>query len=225
MHKISITKFTEQTRKKEQTEGGKSGEKNHNEGYSVRKDKNSEQPPKDSTPWQHSPLMDHDQNHIHFPIYNEWTKTIPPTSDVEVVGLKPYNLSDILHILKELEYNLPFIPQPKGYYFIYCLYTCLSIGFAPPMLNAWIFIKDFERMWKIQDREFCEYLAYNIMCSYIIFNDRRGYGVLEHLMGCLGAYALRYYCKLEVAYNKYYLKHTMAINHKPIFIMAKEILY
>jgi hypothetical protein len=77
-------------------------------------------------------------------------------------------------------------------------------------------------MWKIQDREFCEYLAYNIMCGYIIFNDRRGYGVLEHLMGCLGAYALCYYCKLEVAYNKYYLKHTMAINHKPTFVMARR---
>jgi hypothetical protein len=26
---------------------------------------------------------------------------------------------------------------------------------------------------------------------------------------------------LEVAYNKYYLKHTMTISHNPIFIMAK----
>jgi hypothetical protein len=32
MHKISITKFTEQTGKKEQMEGGKNGEKSHNEG-------------------------------------------------------------------------------------------------------------------------------------------------------------------------------------------------
>jgi len=32
MHKILITEFNEQTGRKEQTEGGKNGEKNHNEG-------------------------------------------------------------------------------------------------------------------------------------------------------------------------------------------------
>jgi hypothetical protein len=71
MHKISITKFTEQTGRKEQIEGGKSGDKSHNEGYSVKKDKNSEQPSKDSTPRQHSPLTNHYQSHIRFLIYNE----------------------------------------------------------------------------------------------------------------------------------------------------------
>jgi hypothetical protein len=75
-------------------------------------------------------------------------------------------------------------------------------------------------MWKIHDKEFCEYLAYNIQCGYIVFNDNHGYGVLEHLMGCLSAYALWYYCKLEVAYNKYYLKHMTIVSHKPTFVMA-----
>jgi hypothetical protein len=32
MHKILVTEFNEQTRRKEQTEGGKNGGKNHNEG-------------------------------------------------------------------------------------------------------------------------------------------------------------------------------------------------
>jgi hypothetical protein len=41
-------------------------------------------------------------------------------------------------------------------------------------------------------------------------------------MACLGAYALWYYCKLEVVYNKYYLKHTGVITHKPTFVMALE---
>jgi hypothetical protein len=31
--------------------------------------------------------------------------------------------------------------------------------------------------------EFQEYLGYNILYIYIIFNDSRRYGVLEHLMG------------------------------------------
>jgi hypothetical protein len=41
-------------------------------------------------------------------------------------------------------------------------------------------------------------------------------------MGYLSAYALQYYCKLEVAYNKYYLKHTMVISHKPTFVMVRR---
>lgn len=88
------------------------------------------------------------------------------------------------------------------------------------MLNARIFIDDFERMWKIQDRKFWEYLVYNILCGYIVFNNGCGYGMLEHLIGCLGV--LWYYCKLEVAYNKYHLKHTMAISHKLTFVMTKR---
>ncbi len=86
-------------------------------------------------------------------------------------------------------------------------------------LNAKIFIEDFERMWKIHDREFREY---NIIFNYIVFNNNHGYGVLEHLTNYLGAYALWYYYKLEVVYNKYYLKHTMVVSHKPTFVMAKK---
>jgi hypothetical protein len=99
---------------------------------------------------------------------------------------------------------------------------CFLIGFTPPMLNAQILIEDFECMWKIQDREFWEYLAYNIICGYIVFNDRCGYGVLEHLTSCLGVYMLQYYYKLEVVYNKYYLKHTIAVGHKLTYVMARK---
>jgi hypothetical protein len=63
--------------------------------------------------------------------------------------MKLFNLSDTLHILKELEYILPIISHSEEYYFIYRMYTCFLIGLAPPMLNARIFIEDFERMWKI----------------------------------------------------------------------------
>jgi hypothetical protein len=64
----------------------------------------------------------------------------------------------------------------------------------------------------------------NIFCGYIVFNDDNGYGVLEHLIGCVGASALRYYYKLEVVYNKYYLKHTTIISHKLTFVMARRDL-
>jgi hypothetical protein len=58
------------------------------------------------------------------------------------------------------------------------------------MLNAKILIEDFEHKWKIQDSEFREYLMYNIIYGYIVFSNDHGYGVLEHLTGCLGVYAL-----------------------------------
>ncbi len=57
------------------------------------------------------------------------------------------------------------------------------------MFNSRIFIEDFEHMWKIQNKEFHEYLAYKIFCDYIVFNDDRGYDVLEHMFGYMGAYA------------------------------------
>ncbi len=143
-------------------------------------------------------MINHYHSYMCFSICNVQIRTIPPKSNVEVVGLKSCNLNDILHILKALEYTLPIIPHPERYYFIYRLHTCLSIRFVPPMFNARILVWDFEHIWKIQDKEFHEYLAYNILCSYIIFNDNRHYGVLKHFIGYLDAYALWYYYKLKL---------------------------
>jgi hypothetical protein len=106
------------------------------------------------------------------------------------MGMKLCSLNDVLHILKELQYTLLIILHPKEYYFIYHLQTCFLVGFVPPMLNAKIFIEDFERMWKIQDKEFWDYLVYNIFCDYIVFNDGHGYAVFEHIYSYMGAYAL-----------------------------------
>jgi hypothetical protein len=71
------------------------------------------------------------------------------------------------------------------------------------MLSVRILIDDFEHMWKIHDKEFWEYLTYNIFYDYIIFNDGRGYGILKHFTSCLGVYVLQYCCKLKVAYITY----------------------
>jgi hypothetical protein len=121
MRKTIVIEFIESTRKKEQLESGKSGEKSHNDGEIVGRDKILEQQLEDSPPRHHSPLTNHYQNCIRLSICNERVKTVPPTFDAKVVGMKPCSLSDILHILKELEYTLPIIPHPKEYYFIYCL--------------------------------------------------------------------------------------------------------
>ncbi len=46
--------------------------------------------------------------------------------------------------------------------------------------------------------------------------------MLEHLTSCFGVYALCYNSKLEVVYNKYYLKHTMTVSHKSTFVMVRR---
>ncbi len=141
-----VIEFVEQIRRKELLESGKSRKKSHNEGKNVGRGRILEQPLEDSPPWQHSPLIDYYQIHICHPIYNKRIRTIPPTSDAEVMEMKQCNLNDTLHILKEIKYTLPIISHLEEYYFIYCLQTCFLIGFIPPMLNAIILIEDFEHM-------------------------------------------------------------------------------
>ncbi len=41
-------------------------------------------------------------------------------------------------------------------------------------------------MWKIEDLEWREYLAYSIICGYIWYNEPKGYGALEFAMDCFG---------------------------------------
>ncbi len=95
------------------TVSGKSGEKNHNEGENVGRDKILKHQPEDSPSWSHSPLTDQYQNCICLSICNEQVKIVPPTFDAKVVGMKLCSWNDILHILKELEYTLPIISHPK----------------------------------------------------------------------------------------------------------------
>lgn len=62
-------------------DSGKSGEKSHNEGENVGRDRISKQPLQDSPPQQHSPLTYHYQSHICLPICNERVKIVLPTFD------------------------------------------------------------------------------------------------------------------------------------------------
>jgi hypothetical protein len=39
--------------------------------------------------------------------------------DVELLGMKPCSLSEMLHIVKELEYMVAWFPNLKTYYLIY----------------------------------------------------------------------------------------------------------
>ncbi len=92
------------------------------------------------------------------------------------------------------------MPNTKVYYLIYQLPMSFKLGVVLLMLSAHIIEKQFLAMWKIEDLEWREYLAYNIIYGYIQYNEPKGYRMLKFTMGCLRLYALRYYYKLEIKY-------------------------
>ncbi len=51
------------------------------------------------------------------------------------------------------------------------------------MLDAHITKKQLLTMWKIENLEWREYLAYNIICGYIQYNEPKGYGIYNGLFG------------------------------------------
>jgi hypothetical protein len=125
---------------------------------------------------------------------------LPLPFDVEVVGLKPCVISDILHILNELEYLPPLISNPKAYYIFYWFKILLTLKFSPLVLGTLIKLEDFNEWCKLDNLEYPQYLAYNIICGYINSNDSHGYGRSVYLASCLGIYPLCYYYKPKVPY-------------------------
>jgi len=105
------------------------------------------------------------------------------------MGMKLCSLT-LFHVSKGLEYMVIKIPNLGVYHLIYCLQNYIVIGFVPPMLGTIIKLEDFENMWSIKDLKFREYLAYNIICRYIIFHENHNCEKLEKLIGYLGVYAI-----------------------------------
>jgi hypothetical protein len=119
---------------------------------------------------------------------------------VEKASVKPYSKSDMVHMMLQLEYVLPLLPNPKTYYLLHFFQICLKVVVALVILGCHIIKKYFLAMWAIEDLEWRKFLAYNIVCCYIQYHKPRRYGVLEFEVGFLRFYALRYYCRLEYAY-------------------------
>jgi hypothetical protein len=59
------------------------------------------------------------------------------------------------------------MPNLEAYYLLYRLLMNFKLGVALLMLGAHITKKQFLAMWKIEDLEWREYLAYSIICGYI----------------------------------------------------------
>ncbi len=74
-------------------------------------------------------------------------------------------------------------------------------------------------MWNIDDLEWREYLANNIICYYIQYYKPHGYVIMEFTMGCLRAYALRYYYRRKIEYRSSYHCHQTACIRRPTFAM------
>ncbi len=59
------------------------------------------------------------------------------------------------------------------------------------------------------------------MLLHLVPSTKVIYGVLEFEVGCLGLHALRYYCRLEYAYQKYYHQHQIVVSNKPTFAITQ----
>jgi hypothetical protein len=79
---------------------------------------------------------DYLKTRIQKPIRSFHTLRVPIPSLVEEKGLKWASMSDILHILVELEYMMPPIFNFESYYAIFRLQTCIKVRIAPPMIRA-----------------------------------------------------------------------------------------
>jgi hypothetical protein len=89
---------------------------------------------------------------------------------LETKGLKAISLSDVLHILMEVEYMVPTFPNLESYYTIFMLQTCIMLGVTPPMIDFQPSKWELFAMWAIsfEDEKFQEYLLYNMIYVVIL---------------------------------------------------------
>ncbi len=70
---------------------------------------------------------------------------------VEQTTIKPCSHVDIIHMLMEMEYLYPLLPNLEAYYLLHRLQICLKVRVAPPMLGTHIIDKQFLDVWKIDN--------------------------------------------------------------------------
>jgi hypothetical protein len=69
----------------------------------------------------------------------------------------------MVHMMLELEYDLPLLPIPKTYFLFHCFHICLRVGVALLILKGHISKKQFLAMWVVEDLKWREFLAYSIV--------------------------------------------------------------
>ncbi len=103
-------------------------------------------------------------------IYGTMPRQVGHPTLAERASIRPYTKNDMFHVMLEMEYIMPMNPTHEMYYLMHCFQICLRIGLAPPMLAAHIIECQFLFMWAIDDLQWKEYLAYNIVCCYIQYH-------------------------------------------------------
>ncbi len=64
------------------------------------------------------------------------------------------NLSDTIHIMKELEYMVPTFLHPESYYAMFYLQTCMKVEVEPLMIKIKLLEHEFLALWHVDDLEF-----------------------------------------------------------------------
>jgi hypothetical protein len=55
---------------------------------------------------------------------------------IEKASVKPYSKNIMVHMMVELEYVLPLLPNLETYYLLHCFQVCLRVGVALLVLRA-----------------------------------------------------------------------------------------
>ncbi len=75
----------------------------------------------------------------------------PPVA--KKASVRPYSRSDMVHMMLELEYVLPLLPNPKTNYLLHCFQICFQVGVALPILGGHITEKQFLAIWDVEHLE------------------------------------------------------------------------
>jgi hypothetical protein len=86
-------------------------------------------------------------------IYGVVTPKVKHPTLVDKASVKPYSKNDMVHMMLQLEYVLPLLPNPETYYLLHCFQIFLRVGLALLVLGGHIIEKYFLAMWVVKDLE------------------------------------------------------------------------
>jgi hypothetical protein len=97
------------------------------------------------------------------PVGNLNIAKVPTPYFTKTKGLKFINLSDTIHIMKELEYMVPTFLHLESYYAMFYSQSCMKVEITPLMIKIKLLEHEFLALWHVNHLEFQEYLLYNLI--------------------------------------------------------------
>jgi hypothetical protein len=80
-------------------------------------------------------------------IYGDVDPRIEHPSLAKKANVKSYSKSDMAHMMLEVKYVSPLLPNPETYYMLHHFQICLRVGVELPVLGSHITKKQFLAMW------------------------------------------------------------------------------